>query len=95
MEDKTFDLLTKMYGEFSEYRKESNSRFDNIEGGLSRLGNQVTALEHDLKKDISALYDGYKQTYEKLQDVEEKIDTLSDKVDKHDIKIQVIEGARR
>ena len=95
MEDKTFDLLTKVYREFSEFRKESNEKFGNIEGNLLTLGNQVTALEFDLKKDISALYDGYKQTYEKLQDIEEKIDDLSEKVDKHDIKIQVIEGVGR
>ena len=95
MEDKAFELLEKMYGEFTEFRKESNTRLDKVEGSIKTLGNQVTSLEHGLKKDISVLYDGYKQTYEKLEVIEDKVDTLSEKVDKHDIKIQVIEGGQK
>lgn len=34
MEDKTFDLLTKMYNEFS-------GKFDKIEGKFDKLGKEV------------------------------------------------------
>ena len=86
--DETFELLAKVYGELTEFRKETNTRLDNVEGTVKTLGNQITSLEFDLKKDISALYDGYKQTYEKLEVIE-------DMIDRHDIKIQVIEGGRK
>ena len=88
MKDDTFDLLSKMYSEFTEFRKETKQ-------DMQTLQNQVTGLEFDLKKDISSLYDGYKQVYEKLEVIEDKVDILSDKVDRHDIKIQVIEGGRK
>jgi hypothetical protein len=48
MEDKSFELLTKMYNEFSE-------RFDNIEKEQRR---QSAILENDIKSDTKVLYDG-------------------------------------
>ena len=49
MEDKSFELLSKMYGEFSEFRKdmtefrkETNTRLNKIE----------TTLEHDIKEKL-------------------------------------------
>lgn len=81
MEDKTFELLSRMYGEFTEFRKETNERLDKVEGHLTRLEN-----EHGKKLD--ALFDGYKQTYEKLEAIEEKFDD-------HEIRIQVLEDSGR
>ncbi len=69
VEDKTLELLTKMYGEFT-------SRFDKIETDMQGL-------------------DGYKLTYEKLDVIEQKLDNLAEKVDRHDIKIKAIEGGRK
>lgn len=88
MEDKTFELLSKMYGEFTEFRKETNSRLDYVERHIAKLENKVDS-------NSKALFDGHKQVYEKLETVERKVDGLSDKVDRHDIKIQVIEGGRK
>jgi phage-related tail protein len=73
MEDKVFELMEKMYSEFTEFRKETNSKFDNMDKKFDKLGNQVTRLEHDLKKDISALYDGYKQNTEQLNRIETEV----------------------
>lgn len=91
MEDKTFELLTKMYNEFS-------SRFDGVENRLNDLekGQKKieSLIENDVKKDISALNDGYEQTYEKLVQVEKKVDDLSDKVDKQEVEIKVIKGGK-
>ena len=88
MEDKTFELLSKMYGEFTEFREETNTRLDYVERHIARLENKVD-------NNSKALFDGYKQVYEKLETVEGKVDKLSEKVDRHDIKIQVIEGGRK
>ena len=85
MEDKTFELLEKMYSEFK-------TELNELKTGQKKL---EAILEHDIKNDISALYDGYKQTYEKLEAIEDKVDALTEKVDRHDIKIQVIEGGRK
>ena len=88
MEDKTFDLLSKMYGEFTEFRKETKEDITSLKQGMLRI-----EQNHGAK--LEALFDGYKQVYEKLETVEKKVDDLSDKIDRHDIRIQVIEGGRK
>ncbi len=48
MEDKTFELLEKMYVEFSEFRKETNVRFDNVENRLGNVENRLGNVENRL-----------------------------------------------
>ncbi|AGC68514.1 hypothetical protein Cst_c15270 [Thermoclostridium stercorarium subsp. stercorarium DSM 8532] len=50
MEDKIFDLLEKIYAEFSEFRKETNSRFDTLENRLDNLENRLDKVENRLDK---------------------------------------------
>jgi predicted RNase H-like nuclease (RuvC/YqgF family) len=61
----------------------------------TRLGKIESSIENDIKPDIKLALQGYHDTNEKLTSIEEKLDNLSDKVDRHDIKIQVIEGGKR
>jgi archaellum component FlaC len=82
VEDKTFELLTKMYSEFS-------GRFDGVENRLKKV---ESLIENDVKKDISALYDGYKQTYEEVVDIKKTANEISSKVEKQDVEIRVIKG---
>ncbi len=82
MEDKTFELLTKMYGEFS-------GRFDGVENRLKKV---ESLIENDVKKDISALYDGYKQTNEEVVNIKKTVNEISSKVEKQDVEIRVIKG---
>jgi tetrahydromethanopterin S-methyltransferase subunit G len=140
VEDKTFELLERMYAEFSEFRKESGQRFDNIDNRLDRVEGHVTQVDKRLDrsdglvddklgkvegsitqinnrldkvdghltrieiehgKKLDALFVGYNQTYEKLQEhdkrfdnIDTKIDKLFDKVSIHDSKLKVLEGGR-
>ncbi len=82
--DDTLELLTKIYSELTEFRKETKAEIQGLKNDVIRIENKMDGL-----------YDGYKQTYEKLEVVEDKVDILSDKVDRQDIKIQVIEGGRK
>lgn len=59
MEDKVFDLMTKFYSEFSEFRQE--------------VKNDIVRLENKVDNSSRALFDGYKQTYEKLVEVEKML----------------------
>ena len=95
MEDKTFELLEKMYAD--------------LKNEIQHVGNKVTKLEHETNIKFSALFDGYKQTYEKLQehdkrfdehdkrfdDIENKLNNISAKVSSHDSKLEVLEGGRK
>lgn len=82
--DDTLEFLTKIYSELTAFRKETK---EDIQG----LKNDVIEIENKM----NGLYDGYKQTYEKLEVIDDKVDSLVGKVDRHDIKIQVIEGGRK
>lgn len=42
MEDKAFELLNKMYSEFSEFKIDVSGKVENV-------GHQVTRLENELK----------------------------------------------
>lgn len=55
LEDKTFELLTKMYSEFSEFKKDITDKVENNSKEIRAVGNQVTKLENELKNDAEAL----------------------------------------
>jgi len=96
MDDKVFNLLEKMYGELTTkidgLSNEMKEGFTKVDSRLTKI---ESTIENDIKPDIKLALQGFIDTNEKLTSLEEKIDTLSDKVDHHDIKIQVIEGGKR
>ena len=101
MEDKTFDLLGKMYteintrfGEINTRFGEMNSRFDELNIKLDKKAdkNDIVRLEDKLDNKTKALFDGYTLTYEKLTDIEKKLEYISIKVEKQDIEIRVIKN---
>jgi ferritin-like metal-binding protein YciE len=88
MEDKMMDLMTKMYNEFSEFRKDMNQF-------RKETKNDIIRLENKLDTSSKALFDGYKQTFEKLNSLEVKVDDISSKVEKQDVEITVIKGGKK
>lgn len=96
MEDKTFELLTKMYSEFSgkfdglkadlnDFRNETNSRLTKIE----------TIIENEIKPDIKAALEGYQMVYEKLEEQQSAILEINNKLEKQDVEITVIKGGKK
>ena len=61
---------------------------------VNGLKNDIIRLENKLDNNSMALFDGYKQTFERLGVVEQKIDDLTNKVDKQEVEIRVIKGGR-
>jgi predicted RNase H-like nuclease (RuvC/YqgF family) len=94
MEDKIYDLLEKMHIEFSSRFDGMENRLSILEKGQQKIGNDVTEFEIILKDNSKTLFDGYKQTYEKLETLEKKIDDISAKVDKQEVEIKVIKGGK-
>lgn len=99
MEDKVFELMTKLYSEFSDFRKESNGKFDNIDSKFNHLETEVKGLrgdviriENDLSKKVDAALDGYQQVYEKQLDHDNRFDSLEVKMQKQDVEIRIIKG---
>ena len=71
-----------------------DSDIKDVKGELKDLKKHVLIIENDHGKKLDSLFDGYKQVYEKVSTVEEKVDSLSSKVEKQDVEIRVIRGAR-
>jgi tetrahydromethanopterin S-methyltransferase subunit G len=89
MEDKLFELMTKMYSDIT-------IRLDLIDEKLDGKSNKsdIIHIENKLDTDVKALYDGYKQTYEKLDSVETKVDSICMKLEKQDIELKVLKGGK-
>jgi hypothetical protein len=95
MEDKTFELLEKMYAEFSARFYKIETNINGITTDIQSFKNNVLQMEQDHGKKLQVLFDGHIKHEKHLDTIEEKIDSLSNKVDRHDIKIQVIEGGQK
>ncbi|HYE84613.1 MAG TPA: hypothetical protein VEG39_20930 [Clostridia bacterium] len=89
MEDKIFELLTKMYSEMTEQFKEINNKLDN-----KADKSDIVRMENDLKPKVDAALEGYKVVYEKLTTLEEKVDIINSRVEKQDVEIRVIKGVK-
>ncbi len=68
MEDKSFELLTKMYSEMTEQFKEINKKLDE-----KADKNDIIRLENELNPKVKALFDGYKQHTDILERIENEV----------------------
>jgi tetrahydromethanopterin S-methyltransferase subunit G len=94
MEDKTFELMTKMYSEMTARFDSVDARFDSVEKKLDEKADKadIVLLENKIDANFKALFDGYKQTYEKLSILESKVDDINSKVERQDAEIRVIKS---
>jgi tetrahydromethanopterin S-methyltransferase subunit G len=98
VEDKMFELISKMYSEvkqgFAEVNSEMKQGLAEVNEKIEVLSKQVVNLENDLKPKVETALDGYKTVYEKLATLENKVDIISSKVDKQEVEIRVIKGVK-
>lgn len=102
MEEKTFELIEKMYSEmqkgFSAIRSEMAEGFTEVRRemteGFTEVRQSIVLLENKVDVNLKALYDGYQQNTESINRIEKKIDILDEKVDRHDLEIRVIKNTR-
>ncbi|MGB7605663.1 MAG: hypothetical protein WBL93_09325 [Lutisporaceae bacterium] len=87
MEDKAFDLIEKMYVEFSKKFDSMDKRFvsmdkrfDSLESEIKELKSDVSSIkktvlyiEQDHGQKLEALFDGYKQNTDKLDRIEAEV----------------------
>ena len=78
-----FELMTKMYGEIQEMKGEFYNRFDKVEKEVTKTN---VTIENDIKPRIEALFDGYKQNTESINQVSDKVDELQSDLNRLTIK---------
>lgn len=89
-----FELMSKIYGELTEFRAETNKRLDKLEDGQKKLSNDIIRIETKLDNNSKTLFDGYTVIYEKLDNLETKVNDISSKVEKQEVEIKVIKGSK-
>ncbi|MCX7923148.1 MAG: hypothetical protein N3B21_14240 [Clostridia bacterium] len=89
MEEKLFELMTKMYSDIT-------SKLEAMDKKLDKKADKSDIVHIENKSDTNtkALFDGYKQFYEKLNILDNKINELSSKVEKQEVEVKVIKGGK-
>ncbi|HEY5560553.1 MAG TPA: hypothetical protein VIK72_02145 [Clostridiaceae bacterium] len=67
--EKLLDLMEKMYGELQGIKKEVSFNTEKIDS----VAKVVARIENDHGNKLEALFDGYKQNYEKLSRIETEV----------------------
>jgi len=68
MEDKAFELLTKMYSEMTEQFKVVKSKLDE-----KADKSDIVRMQNELNPRVNALFDGYKQHTDILERIEKEV----------------------
>lgn len=68
-----FELMTKMYSDMQEGFSNVNKRIDKVENEVIKTN---ITIENDVKPKIEALFDGYKQNTEVINELADKVDDL-------------------
>ncbi len=97
-----FELMTKFYSEFSEFKKDMNDFKSDMNDFKSDMNdfrketrNDIVRLENKIDTVSKTLFDGYEQTFEKLTVLEKKVDDISSRVEKQELEITVIKGGKK
>jgi peptidoglycan hydrolase CwlO-like protein len=80
MDDKVFNLLEKMYSEFTEFKQDITSKVTKIE----------MTLETDVKPNIKMCLDELVSVKEKQTEHDSRFDSIESKIEKQDVEISVI-----
>lgn len=94
-DEQLLKLLEGMFGDIKEGFLAMDKNLQQIASRLEKLEGSQLMLENELENSKKTLYDAYIQNAEAIKTLDERIQELSDKVDKHAIKIQVIEGGKK
>lgn len=76
MEEKMFELMTKMYSEMQEMKgdmKEMKGKINTIDDKLTSLEQNMVRMEDKMDTKLSALFDGYKQNTEQIQELKKEL----------------------
>ena len=98
MEDKTFELMTKMYSEMQDGFKRIDGEMQDMKENMAtkddiqEVKQSIVRLETEHGKKLDALADGYVQSVESINKLQQEVEKLTDRVEHQEIKLQVIKG---
>lgn len=90
--EKLFDLIEKMY---ADLKGSQEKMYTDLKTEIVSNRQAIVRLENNMMDRTGALFDGYKTNTEAINRLEDKIDTLSSKVENNELQIQVIQGGKK
>lgn len=90
MEDKVLDLLTRMYQDVHEMKKELKDMKIDMQDGFAKNSQHIIKLENKINEKLSVLFDGYTQHTKQLDDVSSNTTKMLTHLEKQEIEINVI-----
>lgn len=88
----------EMQGDIRQVRQElcgeMQTGFEQVRQEIKEVKQDAVRFEDKMDNHMKALYDGYKQNTEKLGELESKVGELSNKVERQEVEIRVIKGAK-
>ena len=73
MDEKLFDLMSKMYNEIQDLKGEMQEGFKEVRGEIQDIKKDIIRIEVEHGKKLDALFDGYKQNSEQLTRIEDEV----------------------
>jgi archaellum component FlaC len=90
MDEKIFDLLSKMYNEVQGIKDEMQEMKVEINKGFEKTSQDIVRLENKIDEKVGGLFDGYTQHQELMERMTKSVDKLTDNYEKQDVEIKVI-----
>ena len=94
-DEQLLELMERMFGGLNDSILSMDKNLQEISSRLKSLEDSQLKLENEMENSKKTLYDAYIQNAEAIKGLDERVQEISDKVDKHAIKIQVIEGGKK
>ena len=89
------EMKTELRTEMQEMKTELGTEMQEIKTELrTEMRQGFVKLENKMDENHKALYDGYKQSIEGINETKEKLEKLTDKVDNQEIKLQVLKSVK-
>ncbi|MFA5881998.1 MAG: hypothetical protein WC834_07360 [Eubacteriales bacterium] len=96
MDDKVFNLVEKMYIEFSEKFRAVDQRFETLEGNWDlRFTRLEMVVENEVLEKINALYDDRVEIKDSLACINVKLDNMAKVDENHELRIRALEGGKQ
>lgn len=94
MEDKTFELIEKLYNRmeegFSGLRGEMNDGFAKVNARIDRVDQNMVRMEQKFDDKIGILFDAVQGNTEAINNLRTEMQTLETKVDEHEVKLKIV-----
>lgn len=99
MSDKLFDLVEKMYIEFTGNFRQIDKRFESIDQRFQSMDQRINKLEilieNEVLDKIKTLYDDRAEMKEALTSINLKLENLINVVEDHELRIRVLEAGKK